>query len=479
MHAVRSSFVRPCPMLQWVVPVILAVLATGALVGWSRGDDPTLALTKRLPGTDRTGPLKRKPPIDLRGEFRTGSAVPADLPGSWPCFRGAARDNVGREEATLARSWPRERPPELWRVELGEGYAGAAVAEGRVYLLDYDMERRGDRLRCLSLRDGAEIWSRFYAVEVRRQHGMSRTVPAVGEGHVVTLGPKCHVLCVRADSGDFAWGIDLVSEYGTTVPPWYAGQCPLIENGRAIIAPGGPEALLVALDLKSGETVWTTPNPEGWRMSHTSVLPLTFAGKRMYVYAAGGGVVGVDAESGAVLWQTAAWTVPIANVPTPVDLGGGRLLLTGGYNAGAALLQLHQTGGGFEARFPKRFGKDHLGAEQQTPVFYENHIYAVLPKGRWGEQLACFDRNGSVRWRSGKDARFGLGPFMIADGLILLLDDEGELTVAEAVPTAYVPLLSADILEGHEAWAPLALAGGRLLARDLTMMVCLDMRARP
>jgi len=81
---------------------------------------------------------------------------------------------------------------------------------------------------------------------------------------------------------------------------------------------------------------------------------------------------------------------------------------------------------------------------------------------------------GKVLWSSGAGAKFGLGPFLIANGLIFVLNDDGLLTLAEADPLGYHALTQAQVLTGHDAWAPLALAGGRLLARDLTRMVCLD-----
>ena len=99
-----------------------------------------------------------------------------------------------------------------------------------------------DAIRCLSLDDGREIWRYNYPVEIKRNHGMSRTVPAVSGGYVVTLGPKCQVYCLNAATGALAWKKDLVRECGTTVPPWYAGQCPLIDGDRVILAPGARAA---------------------------------------------------------------------------------------------------------------------------------------------------------------------------------------------------------------------------------------------
>ena len=92
---------------------------------------------------------------------------------------------------------------------------------------DYDEELGEDALRCLSLDDGREIWRRAYRVRVKRNHGMSRTVPALADGVVVTVGPRCHVMAVNAISGELLWGLDLERAYGSETPFWYTGQCPL------------------------------------------------------------------------------------------------------------------------------------------------------------------------------------------------------------------------------------------------------------
>ncbi len=170
-------------------------------------------------------------------------------------MRGSWRDGE-----RLARSWPPTGPPVLWSIELGEGYAGAAVSDGRVFVLDYDEQAAADTIRCLSLDDGREIWRNGYPVAVTRNHGMSRTVPAIVEDHVITMGPRCHVACWDAKTGECRWLIDLVREHATTEPRWYAGQCPLIDEGRLILAPCG-SALLMAVDYRTGEVIWQSPNP--------------------------------------------------------------------------------------------------------------------------------------------------------------------------------------------------------------------------
>jgi len=358
-------------------------------------------------------------------------------------------------------------------VKLGEGYAAPAVLNGRVYLLDYDRQIHSDVVRCLSLADGKDIWRFSYPVHIKRQHGMSRTIPAVTDKYVLGLGPKCHVTCLDAVTGRPLWAIDLVGQYGTKVPPWYAGQCPLIDAGKAILAPGGPDALLLAVDCATGKVIWKTPNPRRWGMTHSSIMPMELAGQRMYVYCATGGVVGVSADDGRVLWQYDDWKVRIANVPSPLVLPGGRVLLTGGYNAGALMLQVRRQGQGFAAKELYRLGYRVFGSAQQSPIYYKGFIYGIPQDG----QLVCLDPAGTVRWRSGSEHTFGLGPFLIADELIFVLDDDGVLTLAEARPDGYRQLARAKVLPGPEAWGPMALVNGRLLLRDLHRMVCLDVRA--
>jgi outer membrane protein assembly factor BamB len=389
----------------------------------------------------------------------------------WPQFRGPNRNGISEENVRLNRTWSAAGPRQLWAVELGEGYAGPAVRDGRVYLMDYDREKKQDALRCLSLADGQEIWRYAYPVPVKRNHGMSRTVPTVTDTMVVAMGPKCHVVCLDRITGELRWGLDLVKDFGATVPPWYAGQCPLVDGDAVILAPGGNNALLVAVDNATGSNRWVTPNPRGWRMTHTSIMAADIAGERMYVYCGHSGVVGVSARTGEILWDTTAWKISIATVPSPVVLEGGRIFLSGGYNAGSLMLQVRKDGERFVAQTLFKLEPEVFGATQQTPILYQEHLYGVRPDGKF----TCLDLEGKPLWVSDAGQQFGLGPFILADGVFLAVNDSGLLRMIEASPAGYKLLAQAKVLTGRESWGPLAIAGGRLLARDLTRMVCLDL----
>jgi len=458
---------------RWIrlAPAVAAGAAVFALLVWLTLG-PAVPLKLRVPGTDQppaaAGTVGKNPV--LSGKTVRGNGEPAKIEGDWPGFRGPARDGMLAGSVQMARAWETGAPKELWAVDLGEGYAGPAVWRGRVYVLDYDQKQKEDALRCLSLADGREIWRFSYPVSVKRNHGMSRTVPAVSDAGLVTLGPKCHVACVDPVTGELKWGLDLVGEHGTSVPQWYAGQCPLIDGDRVILAPGGKEALLMAVDLASGKPIWKTPNTNHWKMTHASVMPMDFAGKRTYVYCADKGVVGVSAEDGALLWQTTDWKIAIATVASAVPLPGDRVFLSGGYDAGSMMLHLAQSGSTVVPKVLFRLEASIFGATQQTPLFHRDHVFGIRPDGRF----TCLGLDGKIVWLSDVNQRFGMGPFLLAGDLFFVMNDSGKLSLIEASTERFSLLAQAQVLKGRESWAPLALAGGRLIARDLTRMVCLD-----
>ncbi len=468
-------------VVAWMIPVGLVIVGVVSLCVLF-GGDPAAGLTERWPAADTAAqPLvDENGEVELRGELVRFDGVASDLPGAWPRFRGANFDAISSEDLTFARTWHADGPKVLWSIEVGEGYAGAAILAGRVYILDYDRQNQTDAIRCLSLEDGKEIWRYSYPVKVKRNHGMSRTVPAVTEKYIVTLGPKCHVTCLDSVTGQFHWMLDLVKDFKAEVPPWYAGQCPLIDGGslkaggfgdgpRAIIAVGG-DTLIMAVNCETGEIIWQSPNPHGWKMTHSSIIPTEFMGMRMYVYCGSGGVVGVSAEDGSILWENTNWKIRIANVPSPVVVGEGLIFLSGGYNAGSMMLQLTRENGTISAQPVFRLEPEVFGAEQHTPIFYDGYIYGIRPD----KQLTCLDLNGQVVWTSTTAHKFGLGPYIIANGLIYVMNNSGVLTLAEANPAGYVQRASAKVLDGPDSWGAMAIASGCLVLRDLKRMICLD-----
>jgi outer membrane protein assembly factor BamB len=201
---------------------------------------------------------------------------------------------------------------------------------------------------------------------------------------------------------------------------------------------------------------------------------MEFDGERMYVYCANNGVVGVSAKDGSRLWETTDWKISIATVPSPVILPAGRIFLSGGYNAGSLMLQLKREGTRVVPQTLFRLDPEMFGATQHTPIFHDSFLYGVRADGRF----VCLSLEGKPAWTSEAAPPFGLGPFLMGDGVIFAMNDSGLLRLIQATPEKYVSSAQAQVLKGRESWGPLALAGGRLIARDLTRLVCLDVGGR-
>jgi outer membrane protein assembly factor BamB len=460
---------------------LLLVLAGLVSIAWWLAKDPVADFTTSEPGEDHRGAGAVVADIRIGEYFESMGTLGSELGETWPRFRGEFFDNISRSPVPLIERFPEGGPVVRWSVELGEGHAGAAIYKGAVYVLDYDEQMRADLLRCFSLETGEELWKRGYRINLKRNHGMSRTVPAVDEDHVLTIGPRSHVMCVRRQTGEFLWGLNVEKEYGAEIPLWYTGQCPLIHQGKAVIATGGT-ALMVALDMETGEVLWETPNRGKWQMSHSSVIPYEYKGVLMYVYSAFGGVCGIAAggpQEGRVIWETTAWNHQVV-APSPVCLPDGKIFLTAGYGAGGMVLQLTGTGPLFGVEVIDEFGpSEGLASEQQTPVVFEGHLLAILPKdaGPLRNELVCVhpDNFRRIVWSSGQDTRFGMGPYLIADNKLFIVSDDGTLTIARPSTRGYFELDRTRVIEGQDAWGPVAVADGYLVMRDSRTMVCLDM----
>ncbi|MFC1553692.1 PQQ-binding-like beta-propeller repeat protein [candidate division KSB1 bacterium] len=453
-------------------------------LSWFLFSNPVSDFVELIPGLDnRPESLSgSSEDVNIGAIYASFDGTPSEIQGSWPRFLGADFDNISKEKIELADSWSEAGPDILWSVDLGEGFAGPAVANGKVYVLDYDEVMRADLLRCFSFDDGREIWQRGYNIYIKRQHGFSRTVPAVTEKYVVTIGPMCQVMCVDADSGSFKWGIDLQKEYSTKVPDWFTAQCPLIEDSLVIIAPAG-SSLFIAVDCETGEVVWETPNPNNLNMSHSSIIPYEIHGKKMYVYCALGGIVGISAEGadvGEIMFETNLWNENVV-MPCPVYLGDGRLFVTSGYGAGTMMFNIIKENNTYSVELLQDLEPgEGLASYQQTPIFYDGHLFSIMPldSGPLKSKFVCFHPDDIVNpvWTSEKTVRFGKGPYLMADGKFYILNDDGMLSVMKVSTTESTLLTQSKILDGHDAWGPMALVNGRLLARDTHRLVCVDIR---
>jgi outer membrane protein assembly factor BamB len=284
------------------------------------------------------------------------------------------------------------------------------------------------------------------------------------------------------------WSIDLEKEFGIPgtekgriTPDFYSGQCPLIDDNVAVIAPGG-KALMIGVDCATGKIVWQTPNPDSLRMSHSSIIPMIIQGRRMYVYNAVGGVCGVSAEKpdlGEMMWTTTEWS-PATTAASPLLLGNNEIAVFGSYGAGGARIAINSTGSAFTASVKEQHkATNGLASDQQTPVIIGNFIWSVMPEnaGTLKKQLVCYSKTDLQKpvWSSGKENRYGrgLGPYIVSRDKLFLLDDDGMLYYFKMEESKVTLIASHKILNGIEAWGPMAIAGKYLIMRDARNLLCL------
>ncbi len=392
----------------------------------------------------------------------------------WPQFRGPSRDGISKETGLL-HQWPAAGPKVLWTVPVGQGYAGAAIMAGRVYHQDYDEAKSEWSVICRNLSNGKEVWRFTQPIKIRPNHGITRTVPATDGKYVYSISPKLGLYCLDAKTGKQVWTRNLVADYKTQIPSWYNGQNPLLEPDRLIIATGG-DAIMVALDKSTGKEIWRTPNPNGLLLSHVSVVPSMLGGVKQYLYGTLDGPLGINAKDGALLWSFKR-KFNIVAVAAPLAIDNERVFMTGPYDAGSVMIRVKKVGTAFKPELVFDFKNNEWNSEVHMPILYQGNFYAVGKKKRG--LFTCMNPDGKPVWDSDGKAAFELGGFIMADGMFFVIEGKsGMLHLLDANSKSYKELGKAQVLSGDDVWGPPALSDGKLVIRDMTKMVCLDVRGR-
>jgi len=393
----------------------------------------------------------------------------------WPQFLGSQRDGIAETGKGLLRKWPADGLAVLWRVPVGGGFGGAAIHNDSVLVLDREGNER-DVIRRIRLADGKDIWRSPYDAPGKLDHDGSRSTPATDGKLVFTIGPFGHFNAVNFSDGSSVWKADLLKDWDAGRPGWGVAQSPLLMGDLVIVAPWGKKAALVAYNKKTGDVVWTTPNPDGVAQDYQSPVPMTLHGRPMIVASGQKAyTIGVDPQTGGRLWTYNAYTCRI-HIPSPTRAGEDRILLTGGYGAGGAMFKVEREGDEYVTS--TLWKSKSMGSKIAQPLVYEDHIYGN--SSDTGGALRCITFEGDTVWDSKGKATFGMGNLLLADGLILIVNGgSGELSLCEATPDGFQELGRAPVLKGKDIWGPLAYSDGKLVLRDQTQLVCVDLKGAP
>jgi outer membrane protein assembly factor BamB len=403
----------------------------------------------------------------------------------WPQYLGTNR-NSSSDQKGILRSWPQAGPEVLWNVDVGIGFGGPIVKDGKVYLLDRD-DKVGDKLRCFDLSSGKELWSFGYEAPGSVMFPGSRSVPAFDDNKIYTCGPYGNLYCIDITTHKPVWNKNIWTDFGGgEIPRWAITQCPLVYGDMLIIASQAPQAGVVAYEKLTGKVKWTTPSlgPVGYvspsilKVGGENHVVMITASAGRGESAKGGKVVGIDPLTGKILWEYTNWQCSIP-VPGAVDAGGGRALITGGYQAGAAMIKVEKKPDGSYG-VTELYKNADFGAHTQPPVLYKDNFYAQYSTNERKDGLVCMGIDGQIKWKTMRAPLFDKGGLIVADGLLLSTDGSSKLYLIEPDPSAFKPIATAELLKGESGdqrfptqnWAPLALAGGKLLIRDQSRLIC-------
>lgn len=404
-----------------------------------------------------------------------GSAFAADWPGIYGPSGNSTSDQKG-----LLRSWPEAGPKVLWAAPMGAGFGGPAVSGGKVYLLDRD-EEVGDKLRVLDLASGKELWTFAYDAPGQFMFAGSRTTPTVDGEYVYTSGPLGDLYAIDTQTHKPVWHKNIWKDFGGgELPRWAITQNPLIYGKLVIVAPQTSQVGVVAYDKLTGEVRWKSAplsglpgyvSPSIVKIGGEDHLVMVMASVGRGRTARDGSVNGLDPLSGKILWTYTNWQCAIP-VPQPVDAGDGRMLITGGYGAGTAMIKVQKKADGSYG-VAELYKNPDFGAHTHPPILYNDHFYSHYTINERSDGLVAMSMDGQVKWKTDQQPPFVRGGSILADGLLLASDGDTKVYLIEPNPSAFKPLASAVVLEKGDNWAPLALVDGKLLLRGQKEVKCL------
>jgi outer membrane protein assembly factor BamB len=418
----------------------------------------------------------------------------------WPQWLGPKRDGVWRESGIVERL-----PDQLtykWRVPIGGGYSGPAVANGRVFVMDRQLAKnttnpanafsRGEipgteRVLCLNESDGKILWAHEYdsAYTVSYAAG-PRVTPAVEGGKVYTVGAEGDLICLEAESGKKVWARNFGKEFGVKTPMWGFAGHPLVDGNKVICLVGGQGSVAVAFDKNSGKEIWRALSAK--EPGYAPPVIYEFAGKRQLIIWHPESVNSLDPETGKVFWTYPTKAIQSGmTIPTPLK-SGDRLFLTSFYNGS---LMLRVSGDEPEMIWAsKKISEkdtDGLHSVMATPLIQDGHIYSPCSYG----QFRCLkEESGERLWEtfaptSGKSERWGHA-FVVKNGArAFIFNEKGDLIIAKLSPEKYEEISRAHLIDPLNrdpgrfvVWSHPAFANKHVYARNDKEIVSVSLAAQ-
>jgi outer membrane protein assembly factor BamB len=384
------------------------------------------------------------------------------LAGDWPQFLGPTRDGV-YPGSDIAPAWPSSGPPVVWKKDVGEGFAGPVVSGGKLILF-HRLQGR-EIIECLDAATGKNVWSQEYPTAYRDDFGFDegpRSAPVIAGGVVYAFGAEGVLTAVDFATGKRLWQVAAHQKFRSPKGWFGSAGSPLVEGGKVLVNVGAPDAGIVAFDAATGNVVWKATSDEA---SYSSPTVATIGGVRHALFLTRSELVDLDPANGQVRFTMPFKSRSSASVTAATPLVIGNLIfVSASYGVGAALLEVNGS------TFRKIWANDDsMSNHYSTCVFRDGFLYGFHGRQEEGQELHAIElKTGKIMWSV---ERFGAGTVTLAGGRLLIVRENGELTIAPASPKEFRPSESARILGGVIRAYP-AIADGRLYVRNEHTLVC-------
>jgi outer membrane protein assembly factor BamB len=404
----------------------------------------------------------------------------------WPQWRGPNRDGICAETGLL-ESWPEGGPKLLWEIKgLGTGYSSLTIVDGKLYTMG-DIEVESEKTQCVLAYD-LSTRKRLWEAEVGPPHEDGpRCTPTVDDGLIYAIGTAGDLVCVDADTdtGKVRWSKNFQKDLSIGKNPgWKYSESPLVDGEKLLCTPGGRDAVMVALNKKTGELIWKCSMPDIGRKGkdeagYSSIVVAETDGIRQYVQLTNKGLIGVAAKDGRFLWGYNKIANRVANISTPV-ISGEYVFCSTAYGTGSALLKLAAADNGVDAEEiyfldDKTFQNHHGGFVRIGDYIYGGHGHG---KGK----PTCIEmKTGKVMWQQDQPGG-NSAAVLYADGHLYFRYEDNVLALLEANPQKY-NLKSTFKLPQREGmsgpgWAHLVIVDGKLYIRHSDVLLVYDIKAK-
>ena len=408
--------------------------------------------------------------------FVMSVCVDACWAGDWPGWLGPQRN--GRSSETIA-AWKAE-PQTVWKQPVGNGYSSPIAWEGLVFVHSAVKGQDSELVQAFDAVTGKRVWDDTYSRETYRSElGTGpRATPTVHNGRLYTMGITGILSCYDAKTGNRIWRVNPYSELNASRPGFGVCSSPLVVADRVVLPVGGAGSGVVAYHAETGELAWKACDEPAAAASPVMVSRPNAGGEGTRVEVVVQTtlrLLGMNPSDGTIYWEHPLVFQPSGVSPTP--LAAGNLLVCSTQDTGTLTLRLPTDATSQpELTWWKQDIASYFSTGTIRPdgvAYIVTNALAPLPKAN----LQAIDvRTGSLLWEQNGLGYFHLGPILLSDGKLLILDDAGNVVLAEAGREGFKQLAKAKVCGG--TFCNPALAGGKVFVRDQTHLSCIDLVQR-